>query len=219
MAKKSISAIETGAGFFQGLVTGLMDVTRELNVPFEALYRLATPAGRKTLSKIVSVAYEDWLTEQPVGVSSAPETVTVPDLPVAELIALAEQSFKDAGIPLTYLNPDYSGWDFLLNERGKTFRVFTNTFTKDWEADDARAWQEDIGADGNTAAFIAWVIARKPTGYFVSIPNDDSPLCRDSDGRLCVPYFRRDADHRRLLLNDVRHGWHRDYSVVAFRAI
>jgi hypothetical protein len=65
MAKKNVSEIEKGAGYFQGLVTGFMEIVREKNVPFEAVYRLVTPEGRKTLSNMVAFAHQDWLAEQP----------------------------------------------------------------------------------------------------------------------------------------------------------
>ncbi len=56
MAKKNLSEIERGAGFFEGFVTNLMAVVREQNVPFEALYRLVKPEGRETLKEMVYVA-------------------------------------------------------------------------------------------------------------------------------------------------------------------
>lgn len=65
MAKKNVSEIERGAGYFQGLVTGIMDIAREKGVPFEAVYRLATAGGRTTLGRIVDLAYADWQAEQP----------------------------------------------------------------------------------------------------------------------------------------------------------
>lgn len=63
MAKKNVSAIEQGVGYFMGLATGLMDIVRAKNVPFEAVYRLVTPSGRTTLEKMVEVAFADWSAE------------------------------------------------------------------------------------------------------------------------------------------------------------
>ena len=60
MAKRNVSEIETGAGFFMGFVNATMDVVREKAYPFAAIYRLATAGGRMTLGKIVDLAYEDW---------------------------------------------------------------------------------------------------------------------------------------------------------------
>ena len=65
MAKKNISLVEQGAGYFMGTVTGLMDAVREKGVPFEAVYRLVTPTGRVTLGKMAEIAHADWLSEQP----------------------------------------------------------------------------------------------------------------------------------------------------------
>ena len=65
MAKRNVSEIETGAGFFMGFVSATMDVVREKAYPFAAIYRLATAGGRTTLVKIVELAHADWLAEQP----------------------------------------------------------------------------------------------------------------------------------------------------------
>ena len=65
MAKRNVSEIETGAGFFMGFVSATMDVVREKAYPFAAIYRLATAGGRTTLVKIVDLAYADWQAEQP----------------------------------------------------------------------------------------------------------------------------------------------------------
>ncbi len=89
MAKKNVSEIERGAGFFMGLATGLMDVVREREVPFEAIYRLVTPAGRKTVEKMVEVALGDWQEEQPRPTEPKGSTYCIPVtyklLPMAEL--------------------------------------------------------------------------------------------------------------------------------------
>lgn len=68
MAKKNVSEIERGVGYFMGLATGLMNIVRERETPFEAIYRLATPRGRATLEKMVDVAFADWSAEQPKSV-------------------------------------------------------------------------------------------------------------------------------------------------------
>lgn len=158
--------------------------------------------------------------KQAVQSSEGGETITVPDLPAAELIALAQHSLEEAGIPFTYFNPDLRAWNFLLDERGKTFQVFTHCFGRDWEAHEARTWQRSVGADGNVAAFIAWVIAKKPMGWFVSIPNDDARLWRHPVyGGLFAPSFDRYDGSRHFGLGDVRGEWSGVRSVVAFRAI
>ena len=65
MAKKDVSLIEQGVGYFGGLVTEMMAVVREQAIPFEAIYRLVRPSGRKTLAAMVLLAHTDWLAEQP----------------------------------------------------------------------------------------------------------------------------------------------------------
>lgn len=72
MAKRSISEIERGVGFIAGLIPALMEIARELGVPFEAVYRLVTAEGRATLVKMVQVAHQDWLASQPVAVEPGP---------------------------------------------------------------------------------------------------------------------------------------------------
>jgi hypothetical protein len=67
MAKKDISSIEKGAGYFLGFITTLMNVARQKVVPFEAIYRLGTEGGYATLVKIVDIAYTDWLEERPLA--------------------------------------------------------------------------------------------------------------------------------------------------------
>lgn len=176
----------------------------------------------KSDGEYARVVYEALMTKMSVDASSNPETetVTVPDLPAAELIALVRRSFEEAGIPLIYFNPDLQAWDLLLDERGKTFQVLRRKFGRGWDAREARAWQKSVGADGNVASFIAWVIVKKPTGWFVSIPNDDSRLWRRSvSSDLFVPRFYRHGAHRRFDLSGVQGKWSGYGSVVAFRTI
>jgi hypothetical protein len=62
--KGKISEMERGAGFFQGFVTAFMDAAREKGVPFEAIHRLGSDEGKKTVAGLVEIAYEDWKDEQ-----------------------------------------------------------------------------------------------------------------------------------------------------------
>lgn len=64
MAKRNVSEIETGAGFFMGFVNAMMNVVREKAIPFAAIYRLATTGGRRTLDSMIDLAYADWQAEQ-----------------------------------------------------------------------------------------------------------------------------------------------------------
>lgn len=73
MAKKDVSSIEKGAGYFLGFITALMNVARQKFVPFEAIYRLGTEGGYATVVKIVDLAHTDWLAEQPKPVEAQPQ--------------------------------------------------------------------------------------------------------------------------------------------------
>jgi hypothetical protein len=64
MSKRNVSEIESGAGYFMGLITTLMNVARQKGVPFGAIYRLGTEGGYATVVKIADVAYADWRAEQ-----------------------------------------------------------------------------------------------------------------------------------------------------------
>lgn len=150
------------------------------------------------------------------------ETITVPDLPAAELIALVERSFQEARIPLDYVNPELATWDFLLNERSKTFQVFMRTFDRQWTAEDARMWQQSLGADGNVAAYLTWVMTKKPTGISVSIPNDDARLynlLNRSKSTPCVLGFEHVSGDRILGFDSFECRWSSRSYLVAFRII
>lgn len=64
MVRKSLSDIEHGVSYFMVLMTGIMDVARQKNIPFEAVYRLSKPSNRKTLERMIEIAHEDWQQEQ-----------------------------------------------------------------------------------------------------------------------------------------------------------
>ena len=74
MAKRNVSEIESGVGFFMGFANAIMDVVREKSYPFEAIYRLVTPGGRTTLAKMVDLAHTDWQAEQSISANPKPET-------------------------------------------------------------------------------------------------------------------------------------------------
>ncbi|GEM_PF-2923046 len=61
--KKDLSDLERGVGLIGSLIKNLMDISRELGVPFEAIHRLATPAGQKTLERMMGIAHQDWFDE------------------------------------------------------------------------------------------------------------------------------------------------------------
>lgn len=223
-AKKIISEIERGVGYLQGFLTNLMEIVREKNVPFEAIYRLATPDGRKTIEKMVDAAHSDWLAEQPKpraqtgspyrgGVPSgdALERITVPNLSAAELVAQAQSKRN-----LTYLNPDLAKWGFVTDEAGKTYEVMVWAPGRNVSTDDVRKHFPE-GFHGNTAAFIAWVTAKNPEGYHASIPEDDRLFLRGDN--LCAPHFNRGDRSRDLRLFCVDVDWSDGCRFVAFREV
>jgi hypothetical protein len=129
MAKRNVSEIETGAGFFMGFVNATMDMVREKAVPFAAIYRLATAGGRKTLSSMIDLAYADWQAEQPKPVEQEPQGghpyrggPTNPDstsgftVPIVYIQPTFEELKRRFPV---YINPDYKGKRFDPIERCK----------------------------------------------------------------------------------------------------
>jgi len=124
MAKRNVSEIETGVGFFMGFVSATMDVVREKAYPFAAIYRLATAGGRTTLVKIVDLAYADWQAEQPKPIDEqlqggrhpyrgGPTNVNASILYVQPEFEELKRRFP------AYVNPDYKGKRFDPIERCK----------------------------------------------------------------------------------------------------
>jgi len=162
------------------------------------------------------------MTTNIVTADEASDTISIPADATAEgLIADAKAEFEKAGIPFTYFDKDLLQ---LIRQdqdlvRGKILKVITHNFGRDWETSEGRDWQKSLGTDGNTAAFLAWVMKTQPTGWFVSIANDDVRIFRHSNGLLYAPCFRRGVDHRELYHNGVWYGWDGYRSLVAFSAI
>ncbi|HWR00126.1 MAG TPA: hypothetical protein VN397_04765 [Candidatus Methylomirabilis sp.] len=156
------------------------------------------------------------------GTVTTHDPIFIPADATAEgLVRDAKTEFERAGIPLTHLNIDLLHLIRLDLDlvRGKTCKVFIRNFGRDWETSEGREWQKSVGADGNTAAYLAWVTKTKPMGWTVSIPSNDIRLFRSSDGYLCAPNFNRDGAGREFNLFGVWHRWDGDGSLVAFSAI
>lgn len=147
MAKKNVSLIEKGAGYFQGFVTGLMDIAREQKVPLEAIHWLATPEARATLGKIVAIAHEDWWrAEHPVvraGRSLPPKhyRVYMTYAPMPSFAALKEEFGKDNvsdifdGQPF-YLHSSCIDMDRIPGEK----IVYVHDAGDDWESEEVITW-------------------------------------------------------------------------------
>ncbi len=138
-----------------------MDVTRERGVAFEAIYRLAKPAGRATLGKIVAIAHEDWRAEQPV-VSASVEDSLPPNhyrvhMTYAPMPSFAEleKEFGENNVSVVFDGRPFSlhascvGMDRTPGER----IVYVHDAERDW-------WSEEM---------IAWGLAQRsaiaPNGY------------------------------------------------------
>ena len=128
MAKRKVSAIETGAGYLLGFVSAMMDVVREKAYPFAAIYRLATAGGRTTLVKIVDLAYADWQAEQPKPVDEQQPQGGHPyrggptngNAPFTAPIVYVQPEFEELKRRFpAYVNPDYKGKRFDPIERCK----------------------------------------------------------------------------------------------------
>ncbi len=119
MAKRRVSDIERGAGLFMGLVTAIMDVAREKAVPFEAIYRLATANGKKTLEKMMHLIHADYQDEQPKPIAQPGPTNG--NAPFSVPIVYVQPEFEELKRRFpAYVNPDYKGRRFDPIERCKT---------------------------------------------------------------------------------------------------
>ncbi len=122
MAKKNVSSIEKGAGYFLGFITTLMNVARQKVVPFEAIYRLGTEGGYATVVKIVEVAYADWLSEQPKPQGGHPYRggPTNGNSPFSASVVYVQPTFEELKCRFpAYVNPNCKGKRFDSIERCK----------------------------------------------------------------------------------------------------
>lgn len=241
MGKANTSDIESGVGFLGGFLSTLMGFVREGGVPFEAIHRLGKEGGRETVKKIVRMAYADWLAEQPQrredgelhgrGGMSGQSTVLVADLFAAERVVKVEEAFRAKGIPLTYLNEAYRTWDYtqyrfsegqeprFIEVRDERYEVLT------WKPGEYKTTQQirdhfsELNADGNTAAFLTWIMETHLTGSYVSIPSEDALLWRDPLGDLCAPFFYQIGGDRTLGLCLVGGRLDDAWVFVAFRKL
>lgn len=144
------------------------------------------------------------------------DLITVPDLSAAELVAHAK---KTLALHAPHPETDLETWDFIRDERGKTYEVQTGKLDRMFVlASKVREHFTD-GFVGNTAAFVAWVIKHNPEGHYASFPEDDR-LIRGV-GFLCVPGFiRREPNMHMLSLHGVGdRRWGSHWIFVAFREV
>lgn len=132
----------------------------------------------------------------PVGI------VVIPDLSPSDLVQRVGDEFAQRQTPLARIHPDFQSWDFTqyrvpegdpsrgIEVRGETYDVFI------WKSPGAKTLKEirdffaSFGAEGNTAAMLAWIAQEKPEGLYITVPPSDDLLWRDpSSGELHVPHF------------------------------
>jgi hypothetical protein len=141
------------------------------------------------------------------------ELIEVPDLSASELTALAKKQLDvDRG------DDALDKWDFIRDESGKTYEVLVWKSDCEVTTEEVREHFKAEGADGNTAAFIAWVVKNRPKGKFTSIPLDDFRLFQRVAG-LCALRFRWDKRRYFTFGFNVSYPWPVGWSFVAFREI
>lgn len=205
MAKKSNkSEFVSGMGVGFEIVKALSDDVRSRGGSDEDLRRIVTDG-------VLRGHVADFLVGR-LRVQ-ARDRITVPVLSADKLVEQAQSKLN-----LTYLNPDLARRGFVTDEAGKTYEVLVWAPGRYVTTDEVRKHFEALKADGNTAAFVAWITENNPKGWYVSIPSDDSRLFPGGDG-LCAPRFYRGDDGRGLSLGHVDVEWSDDCRFVAFREV
>lgn len=146
--------------------------------------------------------------------NDAQDLVRVPDLPTLRLIEIVEKH-----LALTHLDVAFIQQDFLRDERGKTYEA------KVWMPHGAvrpmphvRDMFAKSGFEGNTAAFMIWLMKHKRIGTFATIP-EHSRLFRDG-GVLSAPEAFRNQDNRILSLSKAVYAeWKSGVTYVGFREV
>ncbi|MDO8584056.1 MAG: hypothetical protein Q7R83_02650 [bacterium] len=142
MAKKDVSSIERGAGYFLGFITALMNVVRQKSIPFEAIYRLGTEGGYGTVGKIVDLAYADWQAEQPKPIVMKPSSVELPK-------DHYRVSLKYAGMPpMDALKKEWGKDNVSVIFDGRPFSLHTSCVGMDRTPGEKVFCLYDTGIDG-----------------------------------------------------------------------
>jgi len=146
--------------------------------------------------------------------TSTESFVDVSNLSASSLVTKATMELKT-----TLCSRELQNWDFVRDERGKTYEVMTHSFGRDVSTDEVRNHFRALGFAGNTAAFVAWVTKHKPDGYHASIL-DFGRLWRTADNtNLSTPFFKRNGDFLDLGLCSIEHKWGWGWIFVAFREV
>ncbi len=230
MAKRNVSEIETGAGFFMGLVNAMMDIAREKDVPFEAIYRLVTAGGRKTLSSMIDLAYTNWQAEQPKPVEQ-PEGghpyrggPTNGNSPFSAPIAYVQPEFEELKRRFpAYVNPDYKGKRFDPIERCKGVSkesrdvVFEYVYVSSYAASTRMFGEMD-------KRHLRPALYEELLGFSEKYPDEQRkyPIAAlgsvlNVRGRRCVAYLTNSDRGRGLALHWFDRVWHGPYRFLAVR--
>jgi hypothetical protein len=126
--------------------------------------------------------------------STALDRIKVPNLSSRKLV---KEAAKKLG--LTFVDPDFKRWDFIGDDRGRTFD------TRIWMHDRDRIPAEYVREQftkrdfhGNVAAFITWMLEHDLGNRYSTIPRDRE-MFRLGDS-LVVPHTRAYGDDRKLCL-------------------
>ena len=169
--------------------------------------------SRKMVEAIIQGRVEIEGRKLVLPVSDATNCITVPDLSAVQLL-----EWVRSRLTLEYPISAIEGWDFVRDERGKTYEV--EVWTPGCRV--VPAWEVrphfSNGFFGNTAAFIAWVEMTNPLGQFASIPEDDRLYCLGSQLR-ALNFERVNGRRGSFDSRHVRNRWGASWSFVAFREV
>lgn len=230
MAKRNVSEIETGAGFFMGFVNATMDVVREKAIPFAAVYRLATAGGRKTLGNMIDLAYADWQAEQPKPVEQPQGGhpyrggPTNGNAPFSAPIVYVQPEFEELTRRFpAYVNPDYKGKRFDPIERCKAVSKENREVAFEYVHMDRDASTDEVLAEMDRKG-LRPALYEELLGFAEKYPDEQRkfPIVAlgseaHVDGRRHVACLWYVGDGRNLRLGWVGHGWNGRYRFLAVR--
>ena len=224
MAKRNVSEIETGAGFFMGFVNAMMDIAREKDVPFAAVYRLVTAGGRKTLGSMIDLAYADWQTEQLQGGHPYRGGPQNGNSLFSAPIAYVQPEFEELKRRFrAYVNPDYKGKRFDPIERCKAVSKENREVAFEYVHMDRDASTDEVLAEMDRKG-LRPALYEELLGFAEKYPDEQLkfPIVALGSGTFVVGGRRvaclwRGDFGRYLDLFWFAGGWHDDYRFLAVR--
>ncbi|MFA6447162.1 MAG: hypothetical protein WCW31_02790 [Patescibacteria group bacterium] len=226
------AALRAGFGLARGLSDEFIQACERINPPIEAIHRLVTPNGQKTMDEIVRRAVADWQAEQP-----KPEAITNGAHPyrggtpirrvefVAPVVytipAMDELKRRFSG----YVNPAYEGIAF------EPIKVCEKVSRETCEVEFEYV---HLGHDASNDEVLAEIDKRglRPAlpeellGFAEKYPDEQlkHPIVAlgsvtSVDGDRRVAYLWGDGDGRGLRLGWVDFDWSGDYRFLAVRKV